>query len=149
MLIVVTILCILASIIACKASDKWFIGAEIVSIFGVIGLGIIDFILIICILVYGWNMFVIDDKIIMYEEENKIIETQITEIVNNYQGYEKEIISNIADMEVAIIKIPELKASELVKTQMQVYVENNDTIKELKEKKINIKVAKWLLYFGK
>ena len=103
-------------------------------------------------------MFTIDDKIKLYQEENKNIETEITKIVNNYQGYEKEIIEtldstkatiNVADMEVLLIKIPELKTSELVKKQMDLYIKNNDKIKELKESKIDDKTVKWLLYFGK
>ena len=44
---------------------------------------------------------------------------------------------------------PDLKADELVKSQINVYIENNNKIKELKEEKINIPTAKWWLYFGK
>lgn len=149
MVILVTLLIVLCVILAWIADDKYWDFVLGISVTGITLLGILDIIMIIMIFIGGYNMVTIDDKIEMYQEENKNIETQITEIVNNYQGYEKEIISNIADMEVAIIKIPELKTSELVKTQMQVYVDNNDKIKELKEAKIEIKVAKWLLYFGK
>lgn len=101
-------------------------------------------------IIFGYiDGYTIVDKIKMYQEENKNIESQITTIVNNYQGYEKEIISNIADMETVLIKIPDLKSSELVNTQMEIYVANNNKIKELKEKQIDMKIYKWLLYFGK
>jgi hypothetical protein len=43
---------------------------------------------------------------------------------------------------------PELKADELVKKQIEVYVANNEKIKELKEKKIMGNVYRWWLYFG-
>lgn len=101
-------------------------------------------------IIFGYiDGYTIVDKIKMYQEENKNIESQITTIANNYQGYEKEMISNVADMETVLIKIPDLKSSELVNTQMEIYVNNNNKIKELKEKQIDMKIYKWLLYFGK
>ena len=65
-------------------------------------LGTIGVFIIIDAIICGFDMFTIDDKIKLYQEENKNIETEITTIVNNYQGYEKEI----------------LKSSELVNKQM-------------------------------
>ena len=44
---------------------------------------------------------------------------------------------------------PDLKSDELVKKQIEVYESNNKEIREMKEKKINLKVLKWWLYFGK
>ncbi len=149
MLIVVVILCILAVIVCRIAEDKDWESTLFISVAGAVTFGIIALIIVITIGTNGYDMFVIDDKIELYEEENQNIEKEITTIVNNYQGYEKDIISGIADMETIVIKIPELKSSELVKTQMQLYVDNNNKIKELKERKINTKVYKWLLYFGK
>ena len=43
---------------------------------------------------------------------------------------------------------PELKADTLVTKQIEVYIDNNKKIKNLKEKKINLSVKKWWLYFG-
>ena len=51
-------------------------------------------------------------------------------------------------METFFIKIPELKSNELTNKQMDVYINNNAKIKELKERKIDTKTIKWLLYFG-
>lgn len=110
-----------------------------------------EFIVVITIITCCYDVSqskVIDRKINMYQEENANIEKEITNIVNSYKDYEKEIISNISDMEVLFIKIPELKSSELVKTQMNTYMENNKKIKELKEEKINYNVSKWWIYFG-
>ena len=149
MLIVVVILCILVAVLGLRIDMGEHEGiftalAAVLAILATIGIGIIAY-AIFC----GFDMFTIDDKIKLYQEENKNIEAEITKIVNNYQGYEKEIIENVADMEVLLIKIPELKTSELVKKQMDLYIKNNDKIKELKESKINDKTVKWLLYFGK
>ena len=44
---------------------------------------------------------------------------------------------------------PDLKSDELVKKQIDVYESNNKEIREMKEKKIDLKVLKWWLYFGK
>lgn len=149
MLIIAVVLTILAVIIYFIAEYNCNEEVCIISGVGLVVFGIIDFILIVWIITIYSNGYTINDKIEMYQEENKNIEEQITTIVNNFQGYEKDIISNVADMEVLLIKIPELKSSELVKTQMNVYIENNNKIKELKEEKINMKIGKWLLYFGK
>ena len=46
-------------------------------------------------------------------------------------------------------KVIEGKSSELVTKQMNVYIENNNKIKQLKEQNIDMKLGKWLLYFGK
>ena len=148
-MIIITILLTILAIILTKIIDDDCNGVYWISSIGAILLGIIDLIIVIIIINFGIETFTIDDKIKMYQEENKNIEIQITTIIQNYQGYEKEIISNIADMEVILIKFPELSTSELVKTQMNVYIENNNTIKNLQSKKIETKIAKWLLYFGK
>lgn len=148
MLIVTIVLTILAVLIAIFMEYDH----EILAFFsgcGAMLFGILDLVLIIWILTIYSEGFAIKDKIKMYQEENKVIEEQITTIVNNFQGYEKEIISNVADMEVYFIKIPELKSSELATKQMNVHIENNNKIKALKEEQINMKLGKWLLYFGK
>lgn len=91
---------------------------------------------------------VIDKKINMFQEENKVIEEQVTTVVNTYKDYEKEVISNTGQMATILIKFPELKSNELVKKQLDVYLKNNDKIKSLKEEKIDYQVSKWWLYFG-
>lgn len=91
---------------------------------------------------------VIDEKIDMYQKENQLIEKQITEIVSDYKNYEKETINNTGKMATILIKFPELKSNKLVSKQIDVYVRNNDKIKELKEEKIDYQVSKWWLYFG-
>lgn len=97
------------------------------------------------------KLLVIDDKISLYEEENLKIETQMNELTSAYMDYESDIFKNIAaesSINVALI-IPELKSNELVMSQLTTYKENNEQIKKLKERKIEGKINKWWLYFGK
>ena len=91
-----------------------------------------------------------DERIAMYEYENQKIEKQITEIVENYQEYEKGIFAEVNEENaMALITLyPDLKSDSLVKEQISVYVENNEKIKKLKEEKISVRPYKWWLYFG-
>lgn len=97
------------------------------------------------------NLKVIDQKIAMYQEENTKIEEQISEVVKQYQEYESGIFAE-ASPESAITLValyPDLKSDTLVQKQIDVYLENNETIKNLKADKINGSVKRWWLYFGK
>lgn len=99
------------------------------------------------------NMYV-DEKIEMYEEENKKIEQEIADVVNRYIEHEAEVMNKTSekiepgDSMCVVLAYPELNSSELIAEQIKIYYENNNKIKELKEDKINIKVYKWWLYFG-
>ena len=64
-------------------------------------------------------------------------------------SYEKETLTEFKGNEMALVSLyPELKADTLVQQQITVHTENNAKIKELKEKKIDLKLSKWWLYFG-
>lgn len=95
-----------------------------------------------------------DTKIAMYEEENTKIEQDIATIVKDYMNYEKDtykIASEQIDSSSLLVLTelyPDLKSNELVKKQIDVYTENNNKIKQLKEEKINNQICKWWLYFG-
>ena len=91
-----------------------------------------------------------DEKIAMYQEENAYIENQIDMVVKQYQEYETDIFesANVDSPMVLVSLYPELKADTLVQEQIDIYVANNQKIKELKEKKINGNVYRWWLYFG-
>lgn len=92
----------------------------------------------------------VDDKIAMYTEENAVIEQQIAECVERYQEYEQGVFEKVSPTDaVAFVTLyPELKSDTLVQAQIETYVENNNKIKALKEKKIDASVRKWWLYFG-
>lgn len=93
----------------------------------------------------------VNEKILMYEEQNAKIEKQIEVAVKQYQEYESGIITDVGDKESYITLVslyPELKADTLVSKQIEVYMNNNNTISELKNHKLNEKVFRWWLYFG-
>ena len=96
--------------------------------------------------------YTLEQKIVMYQEENENIEKNINEIVKNYLNYERDTFSDLKpdDSSMNLVTLfPELKSNELVKQQMDIYIENNQKIKDLKEAKINILKKKWILYFSK
>ena len=107
----------------------------------------------VAIIVLGFvvkSLSVIDDRIAMYEEENARIEQQIADVVEQYQKYETDIFMEVAPesaMTMASL-YPELKSDSLAQAQIEVYTENNKTIRELRDKQIKGNVYRWWLYFG-
>ena len=116
---------------------------------GIVG-SIISFIALFVLLVTVSGLKTVDSKIDMYQAENAQIENQITECIKEYQKYETEIFTEVApDSAITLVSLyPELKADELVKKQIEIYVANNQKIKELKEEKIMSDVYRWWTYFG-
>ena len=92
-----------------------------------------------------------DEKIAMYTEENANIEADINALVEQYMDYEADTYGELkGESGITLVSLyPELKADTLVNKQIEVYIANNEKIKELKAKKINLTVYKWWLYFGK
>ena len=82
------------------------------------------------------------------------IEQDITTIVKDYMNYEKDTYKiaseQIENSSLLVLTelYPDLKSNELVKKQIEIYTENNNKIKQLKEEKINNQICKWWLYFG-
>ena len=111
---------------------------------------IIAFIAIIILGIHVKSLSVIDSRIEMYEEENARIEQQIADVVEEYQKYETDIFMEVSpESAVTMVSLyPELKSDSLVQAQIEVYVENNKTIKYLKDKQIKGDVYRWWLYFG-
>lgn len=95
--------------------------------------------------------YTIDDKIAMYEEENASIEESIDVTVKNYMNFETSTYDELKDKDAMnlVSLFPELKSDTLVQKQIEVYVKNNDRIKELKEEKIELQKVKFYLYFGR
>ena len=93
----------------------------------------------------------IDEKISMYEQENETLEHNIATSVKAYMDYEQETYDNLSNKDAMnlVTVCPELKSDELVKQQINLYIENNRKIKELKEEKITLSIYRWCLYFGK
>lgn len=95
--------------------------------------------------------FKIDSIIAMYEEENTSIENHMNDLVKGYMDYESNTLEKFTpESSITLVSLyPELKSDELVKQQIEIYLNNNKKIKELKEKQIYASMYRWWLYFGK
>lgn len=149
-IIVLTVLCVLLlglAIWLLNEDEDWLGGC--LSILAGIGL-IICLVSIVILSSNVADLRVVDQKIEMYEQENTKIEEQISEVVKQYQDYESGIFTEVSpESAVTLVSLyPELKADTLVHKQIEVYLANNDKIKELKESKIQGTVHRWWLYFG-
>ena len=129
-------------------------GADSDLCFGICGIGmVVGFFALLGLIIVGVNvksLSVIDDRIVMYEEENARIEQQIADVVEQYQKYETDIFREVApESAVTMVSLyPELKSDSLVQAQIEVYTENNKTIRDLRDKQIKGNVYRWWLYFG-
>ena len=147
MLIVILVIGFLLCLIANRCNDIDI--GEIVA-----GMGLLILIVTICSLVvimlcYPRN---IDKKIQMYSEENQNIEIKVKETVRAYMNYEQNTYDNLvkdADITTLLIAYPELNSSQLIKEEIDLYIKNNNKIKELKEEQIGKSNYNWWLYFGK
>ena len=121
--------------------------------FGILG-GLIGFIALIGIfvniglLVRGRTL---DDKIAMYEQENTAIEQSVDVLVKDYYKHESDTYSSLKPENAVLFAsaYPELQSNELATKQLEIYVENNNKIKELKEDQINLSRNRFWLYFGR
>lgn len=149
MLIVLMILTALAIWLCIKTKDDYD-AISVISGVGAITLGIIILIMIVFIIYYITNGVVASEKIKMYQEENNQIQESIDTIVIKYMNYEKDTLKEFkVESPVTYVSLyPQLQTDELVKRQIDVYITNNNKIKELKEQEIDMKIGKWLLYFG-
>lgn len=92
----------------------------------------------------------IDDKIAMYQNENEKIESDIDVIVRQYMDHEGQTfdMAKVKSSTTLVQMYPELKSSEVVQKQMDVYYKNNEKIKKLELDKYKSKRARFILYFG-
>lgn len=105
--------------------------------------------------IFGFNLFsksyTTPKKIAMYEEENQRIEEKISSTVEKYMQYEQNIICDVSpeDDTMSLISLyPDLKSDQLIQSEIDTYIQNNNTIKELKSDMINVSIYKFLVYFG-
>lgn len=108
-------------------------------------------IMITCLGIAVSKQGVVDDKIAMYLEENTKIEEQVNILVDEYMEHESEVYSNakVTSPVVLAQMYPEIKADDMIRSQIDIYLANNEQIKALKLQKINGSVYRWWLYFGK
>ena len=152
MILLIFGICILMIIGGCILDRKTEVDSDIC--FGISGIGmVVGFFALLGLIIVGVNvksLSVIDDRIAMYEEENTRIEQQIADVVEQYQKYETDIFREVApESAVTMVSLyPELKSDSLVQAQIEVYTENNKTIRDLRDKQIKGNVYRWWLYFG-
>lgn len=93
----------------------------------------------------------VDERIAMYEEQNAEIESQVETAVKLYMSHEDEVFESASpeDYITLVSLYPDLKSDTLMQKQIEVYVENNKKICELKEEKITAQRSKFWLYFGR
>ena len=120
-----------------------------------IGVGFFGAFGLIVVIVMSGILFhdtkVLPKKIEMYQEENAKIEQKIANTVEKYMQYEKEIMIEVSpedDVITLVALYPELKADELVKEEMNIYIENSKKIKEMKNNMLGASIYKFLLFFG-
>lgn len=149
MLILLLVLFILLFILGAYIEENTYsYGGEVLSITSIVACITIIIAGIAVIVDYPRN---IDEKLNMYQEENQSIESKVKETIKLYMNYEQETYKNLvetADITTLLIKYPELNSNELVKHEIEIYKNNNDKIKELKEKQIDRSSYNWWLYFG-
>ena len=152
MILLIFGICILMIIGGCILDRET--GVDVDICFGISGVGlVVGFFALVGLIIVGVNvksLSVIDDRIVMYEEENARIEQQIADAVEQYQKYETDIFREVApESAVTMVSLyPELKSDSLVQAQIEVYTENNKTIRDLRDKQIKGNVYRWWLYFG-
>ena len=122
---------------------EYFVGiGSIVCIIALVGIFInIDY------LIRGRTL---DDKIAMYEQENEAIEQSVDVFVKDYYRHESDTYSSLTPENAVLFAsaYPELQSNELATKQLEIYVENNNKIKGLKEDQINLSKNRFWLYFG-
>lgn len=125
-------------------------GRFMAQLFSALGIGSV-FIALIIVTAMLVNTFSADEMIEMYTEENKNIESQIEIVIDEYMEFENQTFVELkSESFITLVSLyPELKSDELVKDQISLYQNNNAKLKELKAKKINARVYKWWIYFGK
>lgn len=95
-----------------------------------------------------------EERIAIYKEENARIEEQIKTAIEVYQDYEQEIFNEIDLDKISSEKLllltsiyPELKSDTMVQTQIQVYINNTNALKELRTKQLDYELWRWWLCF--
>lgn len=150
MIIIIFLVCVAVIVLGVWVEGRGYDMASIgIILCGVIGV-VISLSVTIVLLMNVSELKVIDEKIEIYQEENIKIEIQISECIKQYQQYETNIFEDVAsENAITLVSLyPELKSDKLISKQIDIYVKNNDMIKEFKVQKMNKNIYKWWLYFG-
>lgn len=93
---------------------------------------------------------IIDDEIELYQTQNKEIEEKVKTSVEKYMAFEHDTFTDLKpESYINLVNLyPELKSDDLIQQEIALYIENNNKILELNEKKLGKTIYKWWLYFG-
>lgn len=144
MLIVLLVLTFILMLITFWSDDEEFVIIPVI-------IFIVEIIALVICVSNLVGMRTIDNKIELYNIQNKEIEEKISIVVKQYMDFESETFKELkSDSYINLVALyPELKSDTLVQQQITLYTENNNKIIELKEKKLNKTIYKWWVYFGK
>ena len=116
-----------------------------------IGIVIIIPVVLITLMMMAAYPYGIDKRIELYETENQKIEEKVKIAVENYLQYENKTFTSVknknVDLPILIMTYPELSGNELVKKEIDIYVENTKKIKEMKEERVYKDYYDWWLLF--
>lgn len=109
---------------------------------------------LIAILVLGillTDCRIIDQKIELYQNQNREVEDKIEITVKQYMNFEADTYKEFkTDSFMNLVNLyPELKSDELIQQQIKLYTKNNESITQLKKEKVNKTIYRWWIYFGK
>ena len=142
------LLFVIAVVLIVLAVLNEYLAEGFVTLGGLIGfIALIGIFVNIGLLVRGRTL---DDKIAMYEQENAAIEQSVDVLVKDYYRHESDTYSSLTPENAVLFAsaYPELQSNELATKQLEIYVDNNNKIKELKDDQINLSRNRFWLYFG-
>ena len=93
----------------------------------------------------------IEKRIEIYEQHNQMIEEKVEIVVKQYMEHENKTFTDLkSESYITLVSLyPELKSDELIAKEISLYEENNKKILELKEEKLDARIYRFWLYFGK
>lgn len=92
-----------------------------------------------------------DKQIVVLEQRNEEVVSQIEPLVKQYLEYESNTFKDLkpnADKIIAFAQYPNLKGNEFVQTQIKVILENQKKITELKLEKAGLNAYKLWIFMG-
>ena len=143
MLFILIVVCFIIGFFSYQSSnnDKGFAFYFLSAVFS-----IITFIVLIQ---YNETKATCDRKIAVLKEKNELVLKQIAPIVNGYLTYESETLWEVSSESViALFMYPELKGNELLKSQIEIIIKNQDEITKLKLSKAELNKYELWIFMG-
>ena len=144
MLFILIVVCLIIGFLCSRSSpeeNNSFVWYFLSAIFFIIAL--------ISLTSYNETKSTCDRKIAVLEEKNELVLKQIEPIVSGYLTYESETLKEISSENViALFKYPELKGNEMLKSQIDIIIKNQDEITKLKLSKAELNQFKLWIFMG-